>query len=106
MASLQPSALALHATHTPSADPVNPYAQKQWNRSVLARAEIALSGHAVHGAEPVSSLYCPSAHASHGPPSGPVYPLLQLQLVRALLPCGADACAGQLEHIDEPGAAA
>eukprot|EP00961_Rhodomonas_salina_P172805 2330197-Rhodomonas_salina.1 len=105
MASLQPSALALHATQTPARDPVKPWAQKHWCGPVLARAETAFAAHATHGPEPFPSLYVPSGQAMHGPPAGPACPGSHLQSVGALLSGGDDACTGQPLQLDEPGAA-
>jgi hypothetical protein len=44
------------------------------------------AGQSVHGDEPYTDLYFPSAHATHSGPYAPVYPGLQKQAVRAVAP--------------------
>jgi hypothetical protein len=76
------------------------------------------AGHALHGADPVASLYVPIAQGTHVLPSAPEYPASQMQFIRNPLPAPArefaghglqfglpsgDHCpSGQLTHVSLP----
>jgi hypothetical protein len=78
--------------------------QVQLDLDTLAMGESEFTGHASHGAVPVSALYLPTEQPTHGPPFGPVKPLLHSHSVTAVPPGGALEWAGHLAHSAAPAA--
>jgi hypothetical protein len=104
------------AAQGPPSAPLYPAIHLQWVARLLPRGELEDSGQleqvpapslaeyfpagqGVHGLEPVSALYFPTAHAAQGPPSSPLYPALHLQAVARLLPRGELEDSGQLKQV-------